>query len=126
MVITIDGIIECFKKQIYNKTDKLNGIHAESKCKYAQLINLPLGDIILCNKMRGGKLPYKIPFLTDKEVCVATNFDLKLEGHIIGGSRINPSKIDTCLNKENYGKDTKLIDISRGLIDYKEKLYSKK
>ena len=121
-----NGDGECLKRRFYEDGNKLDGIHAESNCKYARFVSLPLGDIILCKKMSGRKLPYKIPFIQDKEVCIATRFNLKLDGHIIGGSKIDISKINNCLNKETYEKGDELLEIFSELIDYKEGFYIKK
>jgi hypothetical protein len=74
-------------------------------CSCARRIRLPLGDIIKCEKMVGRTLPYPMPFLQDKEVCVATRFNLNLHGHIIGGSKVNVSKMYDCPNREGYRKN---------------------
>ena len=61
---------------------------------------MPLGDIIFCKKIKGRKLPYPVPFLQDGDVCIATEFNLKLNGHVVGSHRVNEMKMYRCPYRE--------------------------
>ena len=71
-------------------------------CLHFNRVELPLGDMVFCEKKMGRKLPYPILDFKDGDICVATRFNLNLHGHVIGGSKVDFLKMYNCPNKETY------------------------
>ncbi|MEK6827102.1 MAG: hypothetical protein AABX99_01300, partial [Nanoarchaeota archaeon] len=91
-------------------------------CFSTHRIKLSNGDIIKCSKKVGANLPFPIPFLEDKEVCVCMNFT-KTE-HVIPDREIDIYKIYNCPNRKIFGKkEEELIKKFHVLIEYKEGFY---
>ena len=67
-------------------------------CFCEQRIKFSNGDIIKCSKMKGANLPFPIPFLKDREVCVGTVFH-KSE-HVIPEREIDVRKMYRCFDRE--------------------------
>jgi len=70
-------------------------------CFCAHRIKLPNCDIIKCSKKEGANLPFPIPYVEDKEVCVGMIFHKK--EHVIPDREIDIRKMYTCPNRE-YNK----------------------
>ncbi|VVB82733.1 Uncharacterised protein [uncultured archaeon] len=71
-------------------------------CFCAHRIKLDNGDIIKCGELQGINLPFQIPFLEDKEVCVAMKFS-KTE-HVIPDREIDVLKMYKCPYRKSYKK----------------------
>ncbi len=63
-------------------------------CPLANVIKLSQGDIITCLEKKGMDLPFPIPYLNDKEVCVCMSFT-KTE-HVIPDREIDIYKMYNC------------------------------
>jgi hypothetical protein len=89
-------------------------------CPFSYKVDMPLGEKMFCRKMKGIKLP-PIPILKsfsyqDGEFCIATSFDLNLEGHVVGESKVDISKMYECPYREIFVREEKLK--VHTLIDY--------
>jgi len=80
-----------------------------SCAKKIELSSRAEGDIFLCPKKVGRKLPpikiYKDFGFEDGDFCFATRFNLNLKGHVIGDTKIDVLKMYKCAHRENYGKE---------------------
>jgi hypothetical protein len=88
----------------------MSNLSEELICLFSKRVKLPLGDIVLCKKRMGRPLPesspiYKALSYEDGDFCVATGFNRNLHGHVIGGSRVNSSKMYKCPNRRSFEEE---------------------
>lgn len=71
-----------------------------SICIHSKRITQNKMDIILCQK-KAGKGCSRIPFLGEKEICVATIIDLKTK-RIVPNCRVDENRMYKCSSREEY------------------------
>ena len=81
--------------------------NCNSICACTHSIKISGREFIKCYEHQGEDLPFSVPFIEDKELCVAMK--LSKTEHVIPDSEINPLEMYRCPYRETIDEIFRLI-----------------